>query len=36
MKLVVWTVVCKVEIMTLVTVLAGIVVYNVWITVEAG
>jgi hypothetical protein len=35
-KLVVWTVVWSVEVMTLVTVLAGIVVYDVWTTVEAG
>jgi hypothetical protein len=34
--LVVWTVVWSVEVMTLVTVLAGIVVYDVWTMVEAG
>ena len=36
MKLVVCTVVWSVEVMTLVTVLAGIVVYDVCTTVEAG
>ena len=36
MKLVVCTVVWGVEVMTLVTVLAGIVVYDVCTTVEAG
>jgi hypothetical protein len=36
MKLVVCTVVWSVEVMTLVTVLAGIVVYDVCTTVEPG